>query len=74
MFASECELELANSWIVSDSISEVLTARNARCRGSVFVRAGHGERFTEAKDSDDFLATDPTEAAHPILELAGDTQ
>lgn len=39
--ARELHLDLTNSWMVGDSIVDVLAGRNAGCSGSILVRSGH---------------------------------
>jgi D-glycero-D-manno-heptose 1,7-bisphosphate phosphatase len=39
--ARELDLDLANSWMVGDRVSDVLAGRNAGCRESVLVRTGY---------------------------------
>jgi D-glycero-D-manno-heptose 1,7-bisphosphate phosphatase len=39
--ARELNLELAASWVVGDSVRDVLAGRNAGCRGEILVRTGH---------------------------------
>lgn len=39
--AAELRLDLARSWIVGDSLSDLLAGRNAGCRGAILVRTGH---------------------------------
>lgn len=39
--AGEMDLDLAASWMVGDSISDILAGRLAGCRGGILVRTGH---------------------------------
>ena len=39
--ARELNLDLAASWVVGDSVSDILAGRHARCRGAILVRTGH---------------------------------
>ena len=61
--AKDHALDLATSWMVGDSLSDVLAGRNAGCR-SLVVRTGYGSKVTS-----DFDAEAPTlvEAADIIL-------
>ena len=61
--AKDHTLDLATSWMVGDSLSDVLAGRNAGCR-SLVVRTGYGSKVTS-----DFDAEAPTlvEAADIIL-------
>jgi D-glycero-D-manno-heptose 1,7-bisphosphate phosphatase len=38
--AKELGLDLGNSWIIGDMLSDILAGRNAGCRGSILVRTG----------------------------------
>jgi len=66
--AKEHDIDLTASWMVGDSLSDVLAGRNAGCR-SLVVRTGYGHKVTT-----DFDAEAPTlaEAADIILN-EGDT-
>jgi D-glycero-D-manno-heptose 1,7-bisphosphate phosphatase len=69
--ARELDLDLAASWVVGDSISDVLAGRNAGCRGQVLVRTGHD--LAEALaflGNDVVVVNDLGEAADLILRLA----
>jgi D-glycero-D-manno-heptose 1,7-bisphosphate phosphatase len=39
--ALELQLDLANSWMVSDSLRDIQAGRAAGCKGCVLVRTGH---------------------------------
>lgn len=66
--ARELQLDLAESWMVGDMISDVLTAINAGCRGSVLVRTGYGaEHVAEAGTLACHTADDLLGAAEWIL-------
>jgi D-glycero-D-manno-heptose 1,7-bisphosphate phosphatase len=39
--ARELNLDLAASWVIGDSVSDILAGRNAGCRGQILVRTGH---------------------------------
>lgn len=66
--ARDLSLDLANSWMVGDSLSDVLAGRNAGCRGCILVRSGYGERHLHETDAFDHVATDFGDAATIILE------
>lgn len=74
--AEEMGLDLEASWMVGDTISDLLAGINARCRGSILVRTGKG--LSEAEEAlgvehrvaDDLLAA--TELIRSILQPAGD--
>jgi D-glycero-D-manno-heptose 1,7-bisphosphate phosphatase len=61
--AAELGLDLPRSWMIGDMMSDVLTGRNAGCRGSILVGAGHGGA------DDDSAAASLAEAARLILAL-----
>ncbi len=42
--SDELSLDLANSWMVGDSWSDVLAGKNAGCRGSILVLTGFGRQ------------------------------
>jgi D-glycero-D-manno-heptose 1,7-bisphosphate phosphatase len=60
--AQELHLDLAQSWMIGDSLREILAGQNAGCRGCILVRSGHAleeARFALAKPfhiADDLLA------------------
>ena len=39
--ARELHIDLANSWMVGDSMRDILAGQNAGCRGCVQIRSGH---------------------------------
>jgi D-glycero-D-manno-heptose 1,7-bisphosphate phosphatase len=64
----ELGLDLPASWVVGDSVSDVLAGRHAGCRGQILVRTGHD--LTEALaflGNDAVVAKDLAEAADLIL-------
>lgn len=68
-------LDLASSWMVGDSLSDVVAGWNAGCRGSILVRTGHG-RHAEATAPPDipFRPVDGlTEAVDLVLSLSTTT-
>lgn len=46
--AEDLNLDLGESWMIGDTVSDLLAGRNAGCRASILVRTGYGSR-TEAK-------------------------
>lgn len=68
--AAELQLDLGQSWVVGDSLRDVLAGHNAGCRGCILVRTGHPideAQFTLALPfhvADDLLA-----AARHILSV-----
>ena len=66
--ARELDLDLPASWLVGDSVSDILAGRNAGCRGQILVRSGHD--LSEALaflEKDVLLLNDLGEAADYIL-------
>jgi D-glycero-D-manno-heptose 1,7-bisphosphate phosphatase len=39
--ARDLNLDLSESWIVGDQVSDMLAGRNAACKGGILVRSGH---------------------------------
>lgn len=65
--ARDLHLDLTQSWMVGDMVSDLMAGFNAGCRGAVLVRTGHG---AEAKPSDavaSHIAADLSEAADWLL-------
>lgn len=71
--AAELGLDLARSWMIGDSISDIHAGRNAGCRGSILVRTGVGHRVSVKDDAIDFAASDLYDAAQYILKRGGGT-
>ena len=69
--AAEMALALPESWMVGDSLSDLLAGRNAGCRGSVLVRSGGGNRIALDRSAPDFVARDLCEAAAWIVSRDG---
>jgi D-glycero-D-manno-heptose 1,7-bisphosphate phosphatase len=65
--ARELELDLTRSWMVGDTVSDLLAGQNACCR-CILVRSGHdlGEALTLLKPGD-AVADNLSEAARLIL-------
>ncbi len=61
--AADHDIDLARSWMVGDSLSDVLAGRNAGCR-SIVVRTGYGHKVDTDFDAD---AATLAEAADLIL-------
>jgi histidinol-phosphate phosphatase family protein len=71
--AREMDLDLAGSWVVGDSISDVLAGRNAGCRGQILVHTGHDLAEALAILGSNVLVVDDVgEAADFILNSAED--
>jgi D-glycero-D-manno-heptose 1,7-bisphosphate phosphatase len=64
--ARDHALDLARSWMVGDTVSDMLAGRNAGCR-TILVRTGYGSRYEHAYDCVDHIAADLRAAAEIIL-------
>ncbi len=67
--AEELGIELNESWMIGDAISDMLAGRNAGCRGTVLVRTGYGHRITQADPAIDYTTDNLLTAAH-LIKLA----
>lgn len=64
--AIEMRLDLARSWMIGDTVSDMLAGRNAGCR-TFLVHTGYGAQFTHDKTSVDHEAPTLAEAVLTIL-------
>lgn len=68
--ARDLNLDLTESWIVGDQLSDMLAGRNAGCKGGILVRSGHDVRPTlEVLGNDTLVADDLAAAAKAIVAL-----
>jgi D-glycero-D-manno-heptose 1,7-bisphosphate phosphatase len=65
--ACELGLEVEQSWMVGDMLSDVLAGQNAGCRGTIHVRTGHGASQPEASEKATFSAENLAEAARMVV-------
>jgi len=65
--AAEMGLDLTASWMVGDTVSDLLAGRNAGCR-SALVRTGYGDRYAHDLSYAACDATDLAQAVSCILE------
>jgi D-glycero-D-manno-heptose 1,7-bisphosphate phosphatase len=65
--AAELDLDLAASWMVGDSISDLLAGVNAGCAGSILVLTGAGNEVDRTHDAVRHVVPDLTAAAELIL-------
>jgi D-glycero-D-manno-heptose 1,7-bisphosphate phosphatase len=65
--ADEMGLDLARSWMVGDTVSDMLAGRNAGCR-TVLVRTGYGAAYAHPRGTYDDEAADLAGAAALIAE------
>jgi histidinol-phosphate phosphatase family protein len=68
--AAELGLELAASWMIGDTVSDVLAGRNAGCKASVLVCTGYGGEVGAGAHAD-HVASDFWTATQVVLELDG---
>lgn len=64
--ARELGLDIANSWIIGDMLSDMLCGRNAGCGGTILVRTGRGMEVPVDHDAIDYVADDLLAAARLI--------
>jgi D-glycero-D-manno-heptose 1,7-bisphosphate phosphatase len=62
--ATDLHLELKKSWMIGDSLRDILAGQNAGCRGCILVRTGH------AFDESDFAHAKPFVIADDLLAAA----
>ena len=65
--AEELQLDLANSWMIGDMISDVLAGRNAGCRGSLLVESGKALSADDAALASDFTKVADVAAATDVI-------
>lgn len=65
--ADELGLDLAQSWMVGDMISDVLAGQNAGCRGSIFLTCGQGRQDDLETLQGALILPDLAAAGHHIL-------
>ena len=64
--AGEMDLDLDRSWMVGDTVSDMLAGRNAGCR-TILVETGYGRSYAHRADPIDHKAADLSAAAEIIL-------
>jgi D-glycero-D-manno-heptose 1,7-bisphosphate phosphatase len=67
--ARDLDLDLTASWMIGDSVSDLLAGRNAGCRGSILVRTGYGASTEDEDHGADHVVDDVKQAAELILRL-----
>lgn len=67
--AAELGLDLKASWMVGDTVSDMLAGRNAGC-GTLLVETGYGSRFAHDMAAVDHKVPSLAEAADIILDAA----
>lgn len=71
--AAELDLDLSRSWMVGDTVSDMLAGRNAGCRGTILVRTGYGRELPAQMHAVDHVVDDVGAAMQLILELDSKT-
>jgi len=66
--ARDLALDVGQSWMIGDSLTDMLTGKNAGCRGSILVRTGYGHQVDEAGEAVTHVARDLLDAAKLIKE------
>jgi D-glycero-D-manno-heptose 1,7-bisphosphate phosphatase len=64
--AHDLTLELAQSWMIGDTVSDMLVGRNVGCR-SILARTGYGNCFARTRDCIDHFAINIAQAAQITL-------
>lgn len=67
--AQELGLDLKQSWMIGDAISDLLAGVNAGCRGTIGVRTGYGHELDASDDRVDYVVDDLRAAAALIDEI-----
>jgi D-glycero-D-manno-heptose 1,7-bisphosphate phosphatase len=64
--ANELRLDLGDSWMIGDMLSDILAGKNAGCRGSILIRASHRKLPDISHEAIDWIAEDALSAARYI--------
>ena len=64
--ASDMKIDLSHSWMVGDTVSDILAGRNAGCR-TALVETGYGSSYAHDPSLADVQASDLAAAASEIL-------
>jgi len=65
--ARDLDLALDRSWMVGDSVGDLLAGRNACCKATVLVRTGYGGGVPQDHHAVDYTAANLLEAARLII-------
>lgn len=65
--AEDMRIDLRRSWMVGDSVSDVVAGRNAECHGSILVLTGCGGECDPSHEAIDAVVDDIDSAADRIL-------
>ncbi len=69
--AKELSLNVAESWMVGDTMSDLMAGRNAGCHSTILVRTGYGRDLAEPGPAADHVVEDVREAGRLILNHVG---
>lgn len=67
--ASELELDVARSFMIGDTLSDLLAGRNAGCEHTILVRTGYGKDLVDHEGAADHEVEDLWAASRLILTL-----
>ena len=65
--ARDLSLDLAQSWIIGDQLSDMLAGRNAGCQGGILVRSGQDVTAALAVLGNDWPVADDLKAAAAMI-------
>jgi D-glycero-D-manno-heptose 1,7-bisphosphate phosphatase len=69
--AAELHLDLKKSWMIGDSLRDILAGQNAGCRGCILVRTGHAMDESHVALAKPFVVVDDLlAAANHILQAS----
>ena len=67
--AADLNLDLSQSWMVGDMVSDLMAGFNAGCRGAVLVRTGYGAEIKPSDAVASHIAADLLQAADWLLAM-----
>jgi histidinol-phosphate phosphatase family protein len=65
--AAELNLDLARSWMIGDTLRDILAGQRAGCRGCVLVRTGQAIDESEFHHAQPFIVLDDLQAAATFI-------
>lgn len=65
--ARDHDIDLSASWMVGDRLSDALAGKNAGCRGSILIEAGHYRDDDQHHPAVDYVVADVSEIPPIIL-------
>lgn len=66
--AGELQLDLGRSWMIGDTVSDVLAGRNAGCAGTILVKSGYGRERNDTDTVADHMVDDLWAASQLIIQ------